>query len=236
MHGIEMSQEMTASARRNLRKLLHAAKTIDVRVAKNAELSPEGDIAGTGLTQLKLKSTPLAKLIDEHRLPAEAITASDEICTAFHALAARLMVRSASIEKIDGRGRGGLPWSVQVVKAVENYHKFANHWSARAKLGDPTLEIIISAVIDERQIRTIAEDLSFGHNRVRRALIAGLQDYAARAGFVTGGLATRWQAEAEAVFPVIEASLRISEAKIRIAETKLQEAVAAAKEPATDLE
>lgn len=210
-----MAQEMTASARRNLRKLLHAARAIDDRVTKNAELSPDGDIAGTGLTQLKLKTTPLAKLIDEHLLPAEAVTAADEICTAFHAIAARMMVRSASIEKIDGRGRGGLPWSVQVVRAVENYQRFANHWSARAKLGDPTLEIVISAVIDERQVRTIAEDLSFGHNRVRRALIAGLQDYAARAGFVTGGLATRWQEAAEKVFPVIEAPLRIAAAKLR---------------------
>lgn len=224
-----MAQEMTASARRNLKKLLHAAKTIDIRVAKNAELSADGDIAGTGLTQLKLKTTPLAKLIDEHRLPAEAVTAADEICTAFHAIAARMMVRSASIEKIDGRGRGGLPWSVQMVRSVENYQRFANHWSARAKLGDPTLEIVISAVIDERQVRTIAEDLSFGHNRVRRALIGGLQDYAARSGFVTGGLAARWQEEAEEVFPVIAAPLRIAEAKLR-------QAVAMAKEPTTDLE
>lgn len=222
MHGNAMSQEMTASARRNLRKLLHAAKTIDVRVAKNAELNEDGDIAGTGLTQLKLKSTPLAKLIDERRLPAEAITAADEICTAFHALASRMMVRSASIEKIDGRGRGGLPWSVQTIRSVENYQRFAKYWSARANLGDPTLGIVISAVIDERQVRTIAEDLSFGHNRVRRALIAGLQDYAARSGFVTGGLATRWQEDAEKVFPVIEAPLRIAAAKLR-------QAVAAAK-------
>lgn len=194
------------------------------RQARKAErVNGDGEqIAGTGLTALKFRVNghPLAKLIDEHKLVPEAVTAADEIHTAFHAIASRMMIRPGCLERIDGRGRGDMPWPAKISRSVSNYQAFARHWTKRANLGDPMLEVLIAVVIDERSIRDVSEGVSvghrrFGHIRIKRAVIAGLQDYAARAGFVTGGLATRWQEEAERVFPVLPAAARIPESRLR---------------------
>jgi hypothetical protein len=84
---------------------------------------------------------------------------------------------------------------------VANYQAFAKAWTRRNEdYGDPTLEIIIDAVVDEMHLSAIPRKRGYGEARIERALIGGLRDYAARAGFVTGHKAIQWQAEAAAVF------------------------------------
>lgn len=157
---------------------------------------------GTGFTALKRRKKPIEKLIDDGRLGPEALEAAQEIERAFFTIGRRLMVKGGlSLDRVDG-GRGCeqiVPASA--AHAVANYQSWANHWSRRRKLlDDPMLEVVVSAVIDERPIRTIALDVARRHSLVERGIIAGLQDYAARAGVVTGGLAARWMAGAESIF------------------------------------
>lgn len=205
---------------RLVRKAREGAHDIALQKLGRQEIEGPVEDVGTGNTILKLRDHPLAKLIKEHKLVPEALTAADEIHTAFHAIASRMMIRPGCLERIDGRGRGDMPWPAKISRSVSNYQAFARHWTKRANLGDPMLEVLIAVIIDERSIRDVSEGVSvghrrFGHVRIKRAVIAGLQDYAARAGFVTGGLAQRWQDEAEQVFPVLAAAARIPEARLR---------------------
>jgi len=188
---------------------------------------------GTGYTILKLKDHPIGKLFDEHKLVPEAVTAADEIHTAFHAIASRVMIRPGCLERIDGRGRGDMPWPAKISRSVSNYQVFARHWTKRANLGDPMLEVLIAVVIDERSIRDVAYQVVVHHSRIKRAVIAGLQDYAARseniAKILSSGKAARWKEEAERVLPVLEVGLRFPAAKTRIAAAELEKAVDAAR-------
>lgn len=227
--------------KRNLRAEVEAADPLRrmLRLARKAEAQahdlalqklgrqeidgPVNDV-GTGNTILKLRDHPLAKMIIRHELVPEAVTAADEIHTAFHAIAGCVMIQPGSLERIDGRGKGDLPWLAHVSRPVSNYQAFARHWTKRANLGDPMLEVLIAVVIDERGIRDVAHQVRYHHSRVKRAVIAGLQDYAARSGFVTGGLATRWMDVAAGIFPVFGV-----DAGARLAAGKLQHAVDAAR-------
>jgi hypothetical protein len=98
-------------------------------------------------------------------------------------------------------GAQGLDWPSKIARPVANYQAFARAWTRRNEdYGDPTLEIVIDAVVDEMHLSAIPRKRGYGEARIERALIGGLRDYAARAGFVTGHKAIQWQAEAEAVF------------------------------------
>lgn len=222
--------------KRNLRSEAEAADPVRrmLRLTRKAELNAfeqKRDTikeavtdVGTGYTILKLKDHPIGKLFDEHKLVPEAVTAADEIHTAFHAIASRMMIRPGCLERIDGRGRGDMPWPAKISRSVSNYQAFARHWTKRANLGDPMLEVLIAVVIDERSIRAVSEDLRFDHKRIKRAVIAGLQDYAARAGYAPSGCATRWMEASEQVFRVYGV-----DAGARLAAGKLQQAVEAAR-------
>lgn len=210
---------------RLIRKACEGAHETALQKLGRQEIEGPVEDVGTGSTILKLRDHPLAKLIKTHQLVPEALTAADEIHMAFHAIASRMMIKPGSLERIDGRGRGDMPWPARISRSVSNYQAFARHWTKRANLGDPMLEVLIAVVIDERSIRAVSEDLRFDHKRIKRAVIAGLQDYAARAGFAPSGLATRWQGEAERVFPVYGV-----DAGARLAAGKLQAAVQAARE------
>jgi hypothetical protein len=124
------------------------------------------------------------------------------------------MIRGIDYERVDGGRSPDTPWPARVAHAVKRYQRFSTLWSDRNKqYGDPTLEILIAAVIDERPIRAIATDLGYRPARIERALIGGLRDYAARAGLVSGHAAQRWMDAAEAVFgpsgsPALHAAMR----------------------------
>jgi hypothetical protein len=70
----------------------------------------------------------------------------------------------------------------------------------RARGGDRTLEIVIAAVVDERAFHVIEADVGIRHGMAARAVIAGLRDYAARAGWTEPRTGAAWIADAESVF------------------------------------
>jgi len=143
------------------------------------------DIGGTGATILKLLPAPLARLVDKGRI-------------GFHAQAGALLIKSPCLERRDPTHHGREP--VFVIDAVSRYKHWAHHWSARARRGDRTLEIVIAAVIDERAFHGIEADLGIRHGVAARVVIAGLRDYAARAGWADRRTAAAWLDAAEASF------------------------------------
>jgi len=126
------------------------------------------------------------------------IRAADDIAIAFHAQAGALLIKSPCLERRDPTHHGREP--VFVIDAVSRYKHWAHHWSARARRGDRTLEIVIAAVIDERAFHGIEADLGIRHGVAARVVIAGLRDYAARAGWADRRTAAAWLDAAEASF------------------------------------
>jgi hypothetical protein len=61
---------------------------------------------------------------------------------------------------------------------------------------------VIAAVIDERAFHTIEADLAIRHGVAARVVIAGLRDYAARAGWTDRRTAEAWLDAAETAFPL----------------------------------
>lgn len=147
----------------------------------------------------KLRGSPMALLIEKASAKGEELMAAQEIELAFMAISGALMFKPLSMERTS---RGQYPdWPQRTCQAVAQYQKWANHWSARRKANmDYTMECIIAAVIDQRPIRSIAADLGFHHARIEKAVIGGLRDYAARAGWVDGKVAREWMDAAERTF------------------------------------
>jgi hypothetical protein len=151
------------------------------------------------LSHARLQGSPMALLIERGSAKGEEFTAAQEIETAYFALTGALMFKPMSMERTSpGRHPD---WSPRVTDAVQQYQAWANHWSARRKTHlDYTLECVISAVIDQRPIRTIAADLGFDFRKIERAVLGGLRDYAARAGWVDGKIAREWMEAAKMTF------------------------------------
>jgi hypothetical protein len=170
------------------------------RVIRKAERrSGDGrEIGGTGATILRLRAAPLARLIEKQRIGTEEVRAADDLTVAFHAQAGAVMMKSPPLEKRDASYHGHEP--VWVIDAVARYKRWARHWSRRAQQGDPTLEIVVAAVIDERAFHSIEADVGVRHGMAARAVIAALRDYAARAGWTDRNTGEVWIKEAEAIF------------------------------------
>jgi hypothetical protein len=153
----------------------------------------------TKATIAKRRASPIVALVEAGKLGAEELSAARDIETAFMALSGALMFKPLSFVQ---HSKGKPPeWNGKTSKAVEQYRKWADRWTIRRKSHlDHTLECIIAAVIDQRPIRVIAQDLGFDFRRIERAVIAGLRDYAARAGWVDGKIAQAWMDAAEQVF------------------------------------
>lgn len=190
-----------AMKRRKSEKLDMAGRVLR-EVRKAERMAGDGSqVGGTGFTILKLRQKPMAALVDDDKVGAEEIQAAEEIAQAFFTLSFRLACRGNSYEKIDGGHNSEVPWPAKVAKAVDNYQKFAKIWTMRSNdYGDPMLAIVIAAVVDEVSFRTLARDHGYRLAKIERALIAGLRDYAARAGFVSPFQAERWMRQAATVF------------------------------------
>lgn len=148
------------------------------------------EIGGTALTIIKHSRSPLARLVDAGRIGAEELRAADEISRVFAAISGAMMVRAASVERIDrGGGHGEPAW---MADAQARYRAWASYWSARAKRGDPSLKITIAAVIDERPLRSIDHDLRIRNGRAGLVVAAMLRDYAARAWWTDAKTASAW--------------------------------------------
>src|SRR4029077_3092757 len=93
------------------------------------------------------------------------------------------------------------PWPAHVAVAVHNYQNWQRHWTKEHTLTrNPMLEIVWSAVIDERPISVIAQEIGYGRHLTTKGIIAGLRHYAAHARMVTGTQAQLWIGEAQHVF------------------------------------
>lgn len=148
----------------------------------------------------RLSGPPVARLVESKRIGAEELQAAQEIEMAFMAISGGLFMKPQNMEKVDG-GRGNPDWPHKLAVIVGQYQDWANFWSDRRKQHlDHTLEITIAAVIDERHVRPIAEDLGFSEKKVKDAIVGGLRDYAARTNTVTGSIAEKWQAAALLTF------------------------------------
>jgi hypothetical protein len=170
------------------------------RAIRKAERRPRDGrpAGGTGATLLRFRAAPLARLVEKQRIGAEEVRAADDIATAFHAQASAVMIKSPALEKRDAAYQSREP--VRVIDAVSRYKPWARYWSQRARLGDAMLEIVIAAVIDERAFHVIETDARIRHGMAARATIAGLRDYAARAGWTDRNTGHTWIREAEAIF------------------------------------
>jgi hypothetical protein len=175
-----------------LRRLQRAIRVAERRSGDGRE------IGGTGATILRFRAAPLVRLIEKQRIGSEEVRAADDMTTAFHAQAGAVMIRSPSLEKRDASHQSREP--VRVIDAVSRYKPWARHWSQRARLGDRTLEIVVAAIIDERPFHVIEADAGIRHGMAARVTIAGLRDYAARAGWTDRNTGDLWIREAEAIF------------------------------------
>lgn len=175
------------------------------------------EISGTGYTVLKMREKPLAYLINAGKIAMEEINAADEISAAFRALSIGLGAKGGlNIDRVDSGGIRSGHMPAGVMRAVRQYQTWANHWSRRAKtLCDPMLEVVVAAVIDERSFRQIAADVGRRHATIEQGVIAGLQDYAARAGLYGGRQAADIMVRAESVFvpPAVLLAKAVSRAR-----------------------
>ena len=162
------------------------------------EVEKKSGTGGTGATILKMVSKPLGRLIEDKSIGPEELQAASDIFTAFMAITGSMWVGPQSWERRDRAYEGAE--AVASIDAQRRYKAWAEHWSMMAKRGDKTLPVIIAAVIDEHPFYQIEDDLHIRNGTARKATIAGLRDYAARAGWVRGQVARQWMLAAPLVF------------------------------------
>ena len=150
--------------------------------------------------EVRLRGSPIARLVDSGRIGGDELRAAQDIESAFMAISGGLFMKPLNMERVDG-GRGNPDWPHALAKIVGQYQDWANFWSDRRKQHlDYTLEITIAAVIDERHVRPIAEDMGFSERKVKDAIVGGLRDYAARTQSIDSSIAAKWRAAALLTF------------------------------------
>ena len=172
------------------------------KVEAEAREATAGD-PGTGQTIIKLQrhQPPLRTLLEGRKIGAVELQAAEQIVLAVFAVSVRGRLAAALLEHVSHGRQGDNPWPATVAMAVRTYQQWQNHWSTEWKLTrNPMLEVIWSAVIDERPISVIAEETGHGRARTARAIMHGLRHYAACAGLVTGNQRQAWIAAAQHVF------------------------------------
>lgn len=156
------------------------------------------EVGGSGLTILKFKGSPLARLFDRGSIGTPELNAAEDIHRAYMAISGDLWLKPQSLERTDKTNSLYEP-SGQI-DSVSRYRAWANHWSARKKRGDMTLAITIAAVIDEHPLRAIEEDYGLKHGRAAIIVGSALRDYLARAGWAPKDVAGKWIVVAESNF------------------------------------
>lgn len=166
--------------------------------AKQRTIPDEVSDAGTGATIIRLSKSPMERLLNAKEVGHEEKMAADELCRVIHALHMGLGFGQPKMERADKSHAGNEPpWFID---AYARYKAFGNHWSALQKLGDHTWRIVFDAVWDERPLHILESELGLKHGAAKKALIAGLRDYAARAGWVDKATASKWKDDASKVF------------------------------------
>ena len=178
-----------------------------LRAARLAETEARADNVqdvGTGFTILRLKGRnqpPIRTLVEAKRIGATELQAADQIALAAFSVASGGILHAVDLVKVSRGRQNDSPWPAHVAVAVRNYQDWQRYWSAEhARTRNPMLECIWSAVIDERPISVIAQEIGYGRHLTTKAIIAGLRHYAAHAHMVTGTQASLWLGEAQHVF------------------------------------
>jgi hypothetical protein len=187
------------------------------RAARQAELA--SGTGATGYTILKFRSSPIARLVENHAIGPEEFWAACDIDLAFHAICGALTYKCPYSEKIDRSYTDH--YSARVFDSVARYKAFAGHWSKLRAWGDRTLEIVIAAVVDQRPLHLIEIELSLRHGKAKQVTIAGLRDYAARARMVPPQLAQDWMSAAAKMFHVTHPALRLAMLQAKSSEAGL---------------
>lgn len=174
--------------------------TAALRQARQAErMAGDGkSIGGTGFTILRRQDSPISRLVNEGKIGGDELRAAEDITIAFQATAGALMFRPLNLERNDRSAAPTEP--AGLLDAIARYRAWAKVWTDRAARQDPTMEIVIAAVIDERGFREIEVDLNLRNGRSALATAAGLRDYAARSGWVQGHASERWLVDHGSVF------------------------------------
>jgi len=171
------------------------------RLANNLEKTTGdgAEIGGTGLTQLKLKNSPVAGLFDAGKISQDELRAVEDIETAWRAISGEVMLKGQSYERRDKSNTNFEPYAV--VDAVSRYKAWSKFWSARKHRGDLTLEIVWAVIIDEYPIRKYEREVLHCRNGfVSQVVCTALRDYLARAGWADPRQAKAWMEAAEANF------------------------------------
>ncbi len=179
-----------------------AERTRAIKVANVLEsvrrARANSDAGATARIVRKLQGSPLAWLASRGRIHEKELRAAEDIMIAFLSPSRALVLRGCPMERpyqddnVDTSGTSG--------DAERRCGAFVQYWSRRAKLGDPTLAIVVAIVVDQRPFSSIEEEIGIRSGQAASAVVAGLRDYAARAGWVDGGLAQQWMDSATAVF------------------------------------
>jgi len=188
---------------REARKAEAVAHEANLRKLRAQEITGPVQDSGTGQTILRLKrhQPPLATLVEGKKIGALELQAANEIELADLSVDLRGRLAAIDLQRVDHGRQGDNPWPLEVALAVRNYQKWQNHWSREHKLtGNPMLEIIWCAVIDERPISVISQEVGYGRHLTGRAIVCGLRHYAAYVGMITGTQARLWLGTAQHVF------------------------------------
>ena len=178
-----------------------------LRAARLAEAEARADNVqdvGTGFTILRLKGRnqpPIRTLVEAKRIGAVELQAAEQIALAASSVASGGILHAVDLVKVSRGRQNDNPWPAHVAVAVRNYQDWQRHWTHEWNLTrNPMLECIWSAVIDERPLSVIAQEIGYGRHLTTRGIIAGLRHYAAWANMITGTQADRWLGEAAHVF------------------------------------
>lgn len=157
------------------------------------------EVGGTGLTRLKLKSSPVAGLFDAGKISQDELRAVEDIEIACRSISGEVMLKGPGYERRDKSSTNFEPYGV--VDAVKRYQAWSRFWSGRKHRGDQTLEIVWAVVIDEYPIRKYEREVLHCKNGfVSQVVCTALRDYLARAGWADPRQARAWMEAAEANF------------------------------------
>jgi hypothetical protein len=208
MIGTAMRKKPEPDTAGRLMRAVRKAETSEFDRKRATIKDPVVDV-GTGQTILKMRKRPIPSLIDDGKLDSECLDAAQEIETAYSALTTGLFRRGINYDRVDNGRGGSADWPYRVALLVKRYQEFARAWTQRnAEYGDPMLELLIDAIYEDVSIHALRFRYRCRHEKIERAIICGLRDYAARAGLVSSHKALIWQAEAALIFGPVLPELR----------------------------
>jgi hypothetical protein len=179
-------------------RMLRTVRKVEVAAREATAGDP-----GTGFTVLRMArhQPPLRTLLESRKIGADEIHAAEEILQVVTAVASRGVLHAALLQRVDFGRECERDWPPKIALAVRNYQEWQNYWSDQWKrTRNPMLEVVWSAVIDQRPISVIAEEIGYGRGRTQRAIICGIRHYAAWAHLVSGTQRQAWIYAAQHVF------------------------------------